>query len=176
MNIKQEFALTFRSKDLDSVASLDKIKEDKNSTTKEQCQFLDLFDNNFNGLNSSFSGLLAYTRLQSLSLQKNVLRGTWAESLVRHIPPTVRLLDISTNSLKSLPLEHLLKLRLFELICDDNQISRLNWNLNLPDESSASSTPLLSSLRSLSLRKNMLATLDGVDLMSNLGARNFSLF
>ena len=172
MNIKQEFALTFRSKDLDSIASLDQIKDEKNTTTKEHCQFLDLFDNNLNGLKESFAGLLSYTRLQSLSLQNNVLRGTWGESLVQHIPPTVRLLDISTNSLTSLPWEHLVNLKLFELICDDNQISSINLNLlnGSTDNSTTTRPPLLSSLRSLSLRKNMLATLDGVDLLSNLDA------
>ena len=162
------FQLTYRSKGISTVSKCATIIDKKNSsvTTPKNCQFLDLSDNCINGVEPSecFQSLTKYIALQTLSLQNNTLRGSWAKHLLPHLPPTLKRLDIGGNNIRKIPWNHLGKIKLLELNLDNNIITSLSLS------QTSQTLPLFSSLRSLSISSNKLINFNGIERFINLDA------
>ena len=163
--LHNDAALTYRSRGLTTIKSLEKVNDVKNTISKASCEFLDLTDNSFTGLDQAFQGLLSYTSLQSLSLQNNCLRGNWSTLLIKNVSlTTLRKLDISNNNIIHIPWQDLSQFPLLDLSINNNSIT----TLNIP--ASISTLPLSQSLRSFSISNNQLFNLNGIELFPNLDA------
>jgi hypothetical protein len=130
-----------------------------------------LLDLKNNRLLRGFGGLSQlFPNLQSLVLSNNVLgdcspsgAASWAAALVSAAPPSLRRLDVAGNGLSRVPWDDLAALRLFDLILDDNALATLGRpSSSLGATAKEEATPLRRSLRSLSVKGNKLAGLEGV--------------